>query len=213
VSVHAGDPAAANAELTALDASVDGLGSADPDGQRIGILLAEALIGAHSGMFDVADAAVDRLASIWRARATRLNSEVFRRAREADIAFYEGLIAAYKGEYDVAAQKAQDYIKEKEFVQNPRKHEPAYLLQGLIALRQSRYVEAVDHFERTLDTYIRDGGNFSLETYLFYNHGLALEGAGRTAEALQRFQQVAAINFSTVGAALVRQDALAKAGM
>lgn len=213
VAVHAGDPAAALLELQALDASVDGMGVADADGVRIGIYLAEAFIAAHSGTFEVADQAVARLATIWRSRAEQVGTDAFRRAREADIAFYEGLVAAYKGDYALASQKAQDYMTQMEPEANPRKNENAYMLQGLIALKQAQYADAVEHLERTLSTYIRDGGNFSFETYMFHLHGLALEGAGRTEEALARFRQVAAINFSTVGAALVRAEALEKAGM
>jgi hypothetical protein len=70
----------------------------------------------------------------------------------------------------------------------------------------------VQNFEQTFATYIRDGGNFSLETYLFHQYGLALEGAGRTADARQYFQRAADNNFSTVGAALIRKDAQAKVG-
>jgi Flp pilus assembly protein TadD len=104
-------------------------------------------------------------------------------------------------------------MAQMEPVQNPRKNELAHAPLGIVALRQKRYDEAVQHLDVTLSTYIRDGGTYSWETYCLYQHGLALEGAGRQADALARFKTVAGLNFSTVGAALVRKDALAKAGV
>jgi tetratricopeptide (TPR) repeat protein len=212
VDIHEGNSAAAIAALDQLIQSLDGMGVTDPSGPKINASLAQLFIAAHTGAFDVADRALAQLAALWRARADQVGTDVFRRGREADIAFEEGLLAVYKGDFALAERKANEITGLMEAVQNPRKNEPALIIRGLSALAQGRHAEAVQNFEQTFSTYIRDGGNFSLETYLFYQLGLALEGAGRTADAQQYFRRAAENNFTTVGAALIRKDAVAKVG-
>ena len=210
VDVHEGNSATAIAALGQLVQTVDGMEIVDPTGLKINALVGQLFIAAHSGAFVEADRALAELASISRARADQVDTESYRRAREADIAFQEGLLAVYKRDYALVERKASEITGLVEAVQNPRKAEPVLILRGLAALGQGRYPEAVQNFEQTFATYIRDGSNFSLETYLFYQFGLALEAAGRAADAQQYFRRAAENNFSTVGAALIRRDALAK---
>jgi tetratricopeptide (TPR) repeat protein len=210
VDVHEGNPAAAIAALEQLYGTVDGMGVSDPSGPKINASLAQLFIGAHTGDFAAADAALGRLRTLWRARADQVGTDVYRRAREADIAFQEGLLAVYKRDFALAERKASEITSLVESVQNPRRNEPALILRGLGSLAQGRHAEAAQSFEQTFSTYIRDGGNFSLETYLFYQQGLALEGAGRSSDAQQFFRRAAENTFTTVGAALVRKDAQAK---
>ncbi len=48
--------------------------------------------------------------------------------------------------------------------------------------------------------------------YIRYHLALAEEGAGNSAEAKKLFREVSEWNFNSVGFALVREDAAAKAG-
>ncbi len=85
---------------------------------------------------------------------------------------------------------------------DPEKNEPAHALLGYTHLWQGNYDEAVTHFEQANPNNI----------YVNYHHALALEGAGRQEEAEQLFQKVANWNFNSASLALVRADAIAKAG-
>ena len=50
------------------------------------------------------------------------------------------------------------------------------------------------------------------DVYLWYYQGLALEGAGRSAEAKDYFRRAAGWNFNGSGTALVKKEATRKAG-
>jgi tetratricopeptide (TPR) repeat protein len=210
VSTYAGDPAATVAELEQLVQAVDGMGIPDPVGQKIQALRAALFIASYNGLFDAADRAVQQLAALRRQRAESVGTDVARRAQEAAIAFEEGIVAAYKGDYALASRKAQENREHVQLVRSPRRNEAADMLQGVIALRQGNPAEAVAHFEEHLKTYVRDGTIFTLDPYVQFQYGLALEGAGREADALQRYNVVNNYFGASVGGALVRKDALAK---
>jgi len=75
-------------------------------------------------------------------------------------------------------------------------------LEGFIALYQGKYNDAAAHLRQ---------GNL-LDPYIKYQFAVATEGAGDAARAKQLFREVADYNFNAVGFALVRKEALQKAG-
>jgi tetratricopeptide (TPR) repeat protein len=200
--VHAGDPAAAARELDQLVTTIDGMNLPGAVGAKIFALDTQLQIALHHRHLDVAERAVDRLRVLWRQQAEMGQTADFRRRREADIAFREGLLAAYKGDYATARSKAQQYMQLREGDNNPRRNEPAHELLGLVELLQRNYAAAVTHFEQ---------GDPN-DPYVTYHKALALEGAGRTAEARELFRRVAANNFNSPGLALTKRDAARRAG-
>jgi hypothetical protein len=75
-------------------------------------------------------------------------------------------------------------------------------LVGLTHLLQNRHREAVAEYRQANLTNI----------YVKYHLALALEGAGQADEARALFREIGTNNFNTVAFALVRKDALARAG-
>lgn len=201
VSTYAGDPAASIQELGQLVQAIDGMGIPEPDGQKINVLSTQALIATHARQFDVARRALSQRRSLIMKRVERVGTPEFRRGQEANIAFLDGVLAAFEGNYATAQQKAADYMRLVAPDRNPAKNRPAHAILGFVALFQKRYNDAIAEFNQA------DPDN----VYLRYHRALALEGAGRTAEAKALFRDVANYNFNVPGYGLVRKDAIAKA--
>lgn len=200
VSAYAGDHDAAVAEFSELDGRLERLGLADVEGTRIALLQWQAVLGMGSGQLDAARSAVERLRVLWNARIDQVGTDEFRRAREADIAFWEGMLAVHDGDRAAARSSATEIRRLLAADRDPAKDRPVHALLGLAALDEGSYEEAVDHLEQT------DPNN----EYLRYKRALALEGAGRTAEAGQIFRSQATNNFNTVELSVVRRDAVAR---
>ena len=120
---------------------------------------------------------------------------------EADAAFWEGRLAAFKGDYPLAQRKVAEFMKLTQPERNPTKNRRAHAVLAFIALFQKHYDVAVKEFEQ---------GDPD-DIYQKYERALALEGAGRAAEAKALFKEVANYNFNAPGYGLVRGDAVARA--
>ncbi len=201
VSVHAGDSAAAVAELDGLIGAIDGMGVDKPASAKIFALNNIATIATHHGLADEARGAIDRCRALMDQRAAEVGKEEFARNQKAQLAYQEGMLAARTGDYAGAAAKAEEFMKLVEPNVDPRKNEPAHEIQGYTALLRGDHAAAVGHYEQT------DPANI----YARYHYGLALEGAGRAEEARAVFDDVAKHNFNFAGYALIRKDVMAKA--
>ena len=201
VSVYAGQPKEAIAELERFLAAVDTMSIPDRDGARLFALSDQALIASHVGAFDEARRALDRRTAVLRKLADQVGTAEFRRTQEADIAYNDGLLALRQGDFAAATAKAREAMRLVAENGNPRKDEPAHALLGFVALGQKQYAEAVKHFEAADPN----------DMYVAYHRALALEGVGRGGEAKKIFRDVATYNFSNAGPALVRADAKARA--
>jgi tetratricopeptide (TPR) repeat protein len=202
--VHAGEPRTAVAALEKLAADSDTMDV--PADQRAGAkvfaLTNAAQIALHTGPNDDAPRVVGKLAAALRANAKIVGTEEFAAIQEAQIAYQEGQLAARKGDYAQALSLAK---KNSELVarqQNPRKMENYHDLMGLIQLSQKKYAEAVTEYRQADLT----------NMYTKYHLALALDGAGQKDEARKIFKEVGSWNFNTAGFALIRKDALARAG-
>ncbi len=202
VSVYAGDPAAAIDELNRLVASVDGMGVPDPKAAKVGALTNVAVIAIHTRNRPAAERALKQLAPILMQQADEAGNPAFRRGQQATIAYFEGWWAARRGDYAAARRHAERIAQLLAPDANPRKLEPMHQLEGFIALYQGNYHDAAAH--------LRQGNPF--DPYIKYQLAVATEGAGDAAAAKKLFREVADYNFNAVGFALVRKDALAKAG-
>jgi tetratricopeptide (TPR) repeat protein len=202
VSVHAGDPGAAETELEGVASSVDAMNIPNAVGSKIFAYSEEARIALHNRHLDVAQRAIDRLRTLYRQQAEMGRSDAFRRGNEANIDYWEGQLAARRGDYATARAKAQDMMAQMAPDQNPRKNEAAHELLGMADLLQGNYQAAAGHFAEANPD----------DIYVVYHRGLALEGAGRTAEAKAIFRRVADWNFNGSDTALVKAEAARKAG-
>jgi tetratricopeptide (TPR) repeat protein len=133
-------------------------------------------------------------------QAEEAGTDQFRRAQLANIALFEGRLAAYQGDYATASAKARENMAQLEPDQNPRKNEAAHDLMGQIELLQENYEAALAHYEQ---------GNPN-NIYMTYMRAVAHEGAGDAERARELYETVARNNFNSVGFALVRADAVAK---
>lgn len=202
VSVYAGDPSAAEAELERVVASVDALNIPNAVGSKIFALSEEARIALHNRHLDVAQRAIDQLRTLYREQAQMGRSEAFRRGNEANIAYWEGMLAARRGDFATARNKARDMMTQVAQDQSPRKNEGAHELLGMADLLQGNFQSAVGHFAEANPD----------DIYVTYHRALALEGAGRTAEAKELFRRVAGWNFNGSDTALVKGEAARKIG-
>ena len=201
VSVYAGDPAGAIAELNQLVANVDGMGVPDPRANKVAALTNVVLIATHTKN-RAAEQALKQLEPLLMQQAEEAGNPAFTRGQQAQIAYLEGWWAARTGDY-AAAQKQADRINQLLAPDaNPRKLEPMHQLEGFVALYQGKYQDAVAHFGK---------GNL-LDPYVKYHLAVATEGAGDAAQAKQMFRDLADYNFNTLGFALIRKDAQQKAG-
>jgi tetratricopeptide (TPR) repeat protein len=201
VSVYAGDPSAAEAELERLAGRIDAMNIPNAVGSKIGALSEEARIALHNRHLDVAQRAVDQLRTLYRQQAAEGRSDSFRRGNEANTDYWEGMLAARRGDFPAARSKAQDMMAQVAPDQDPRKNEGAHELLGMADLLQGNYQSAAGHFAEANPD----------DIYVAYHRGLALEGAGRTAEAKQLFRRVAGWNFNGSDTALTKKDAARRA--
>jgi tetratricopeptide (TPR) repeat protein len=202
VSVYAGDPGAAEAELERVVASVDALNIPNAVGSKIFALSEQARIALHNRHLDVAQRAIDQLRTLYREQAAMGRSEAFRRGNEANIAYWEGMLAARRGDFATARAKASDMMTQRAQDQSPRKNEAAHELLGMADLLEGNFQSAVGHFAEANPD----------DIYVTYHRGLALEGAGRTAEARELFRRVAGWNFNGADTALIKAEAARKIG-
>lgn len=203
--VHAGDPQSAIRELEKLNAEVDSMGL--PANQRTGAkaftLTNAVTIALHHNRLDDAQRELGQLAAILRANAQSVGTQEFSNIQEANIAYLEGQLAARRSNYAEAQRLAKKNADLVAAQSNPRKMENYHDLMGLIALLQKKYPEAVKEYRQA---------DIKNNIYMKYHLALALEASGQSDEARRLFKEVGEWNFNSVGFALVRKDALAKAG-
>src|SRR6266550_608230 len=202
VSVYAGDPRAAIAELNRLVASVDGMGVPDPKANKVAALTNVVVIATHTRNRAAVEQALKQLEPLLMQQADEAGNPAFTRGQQAQIAYLEGWWAARRGDYTAAQTQAERISQLLEPDANPRKLEPMHQLKGFIALYQGKYQEAAGH--------LRQGNPF--DPYVKYQLAVATEGAGDAALAKKLFQEVADYNFNAIGFALVRKEARQKAG-
>jgi tetratricopeptide (TPR) repeat protein len=201
VNVYAGDPKAAERELEANVAAIDGMDLQSKVGPKIGSLYPELQIALYNRHLDVADHAADQLRTLWRQEADAGGTPEYRRQQEANIIYIDGMLAAHKGDYNGARAKAREFMKLIEPSKNPRRNEPAHEMLGMTDLLQKNYAAALAHFAEADPN----------DIYVTYHRAQALEGAGKSAEARALYRRVANTNFNSAPIALTRRDATHRA--
>lgn len=196
VSIHAGDPQAAIAELNRLVAAIDTMGVPGAVGVKIGALSDVATIAIHTRDSAAAAQALKARTPLLLQQATASGSPAFQRSTDANIAYFDGWFAARNGDYTAAGQAADRVAALVAQEQNPRKLEPLHQLKGYIALYQGNFREAVSHFAM---------GNLD-DPYIKYQYAVALLGAGDKVKGNQLMRELSVYNFNNVGFALIRKD-------
>ncbi len=200
VSVHEGSPQAAIDELGDLVESIDGMDIPEPTGLKINLLTNQAIIAMHHNLLDAASQALAQRTELMNDESNRVGTDDFRMGQDANIAYFDGVLAARKGDFATASAKAQEFARLVEADKNPRRLEPMHDLMGLTSLLQRKHAEAVRHFEQANTNNV----------YTKYHLALAHEGAGNAERAKQLFSEIASENFNSVGVALTRKEAMEK---
>ncbi|UCF20055.1 MAG: hypothetical protein JSU87_01190, partial [Gemmatimonadota bacterium] len=203
VNIYAGDPAAAIEELKTLYEKIETAGIPDDQvlGAKTGVLNDVATIAMHHGMLEIATEAVTRRNEAWMQNAEQVGSQEFKRGAEANVALWQGTLAARKGDFATARAKADEHAALREPESNPRKMETYHNLVGLIEHLEGNYAAATEHYRQ---------GNLN-NVYVKYYLALAEEGAGNAEEANRLFKEVAEYNFNSAAVACIKSDAMARA--
>jgi hypothetical protein len=202
--VYQGEPKQAIRALDDLVTNIDTLGAA-PDQRlnaKVAALTNAAQIALHYGLYDEAERALTQRAALARENAKTVGTPAFTNIQESQIAFWDAQLAAYRGDYKKAAELAQKNADLVASENNPRKMEPVHEVKGLIELRRKSYKKAVAELKLADQTQLHN-------KYLLAQ---ALEGAGQRDEAMKLYKEVSLNNFNTIDFALLRSEALKKAG-
>jgi hypothetical protein len=159
-----------------------------------------ATIAMFSGLNDDAERVLAIRTALMRENAKLVGTEAFSKIQEAQIAFFDGQLAAWRGEYKTAAKLARQTAELVAGENNSRKMEPYHELSGLIALRQKNYKKAAAELRLADQTQLHN-------KYLLAQ---ALEATNGKDEAAKLYKEVAENNFNTVDFALLRAPALKK---
>ncbi len=204
-NIHGGDIPAAIDELEALADQVGPMGTPEDQvkGLQVFALNSAAFAAMHAGLFDRAASIVARRNQLQMSIADDVGTDDAHRLQEANCQFFDGLLVAYQGNTDGAAEHANAITSLVESDDNPRKNEPAHWVLGMSALQAGNYAGAVEELRQA------DHAN---NIFVRYHLALAEEGNGNTEEAKKLFAEVASFNFNSVGFALAQEDAAARAG-
>jgi tetratricopeptide (TPR) repeat protein len=202
--LYAGD---ASTAVKALEGYVDeidtlGAGRDQTNNAKVFSLTQAAQIAMFNGMNDDARRVLARRSALMRDNAKAVGSASFANVQETQIAFFDGQLAAWRGDWKGAAAAAKKVTELSAADNNPRKMEPVHEINGLVELRKKNYRKAVDEFRKADLTQLHNK----------YQLAQALEGAGQKDEAVKIYREVSVNNFNTVDFAMLRRDALKKAG-
>jgi tetratricopeptide (TPR) repeat protein len=201
-NIHGGNIPAAIDELEALADNVELMGTpADQvKGLQVFALSSAAFAAMHAGMFDRAESIVSRRNELQMAIAEDVGTDDARRLQKSNCQFFEGLLAAYQGDAEGAAEHAKAIKTLLEGDENSRKLEGAYWVLGKIALQTGDFASAVDNLRQA------DHAN---NIFVRYHLAIAGEGNSNSEEAEKLFNEVASFNFNSVGFALIGKEAAA----
>ena len=202
-NIHGGDIPAAIDELEAVSNEIEAMGTpADQvKGLQVFALSSAAFAAMQAGMFDRAEPIVVRRNELQMAISEDVGTDDARRLLMANCQFFDGMLAAFQGDAESAAEHAEAIAVLVKDDENPRKLEGAHWVLGKSALQSGDYVTAVAELRQA---------DYANNMFVRYHLALAEEGSGNTEEARKLFTEVATYNFNSVGFALVGRDAAAR---
>ena len=202
--VYEGDAPRAIRELEGYVEQIETLGAGknQTTNAKVASLTTAALVAMFSGRNDDALRVLERRAALMRENAKAVGSASFANIQETQIAFFDGQLAAWRGDYKAATAAAKKVTELTAKDNNPRKLEPVHEINGLVELRRKNFKKAVAEYRLADLTQLHNK----------YQLAQALEGAGQKDEAMKLYQEVSVNNFNTVDFALLRKEALKKVG-
>jgi tetratricopeptide (TPR) repeat protein len=202
--VYAGDTAAGVKALEHCITEIDGYGATPAQrlNAKIGALTSAAQVAMWSGAVDDAQRILTARTALMRENAQQVGTPAFGNLQETQIAFFDGQVAAWRGDFGAAKKQAKKVAELAAGQNNPRKMEPYHELLGLIALRQKDYKQAVAEYRQSNLAALHNK----------YHLAQALEATKATDEAMKLYREVAQNNFNTADFAVFRKEALKKAG-
>ena len=200
VHCHEGNPRGAFDELEQLYNSITDTNVEGPIEARIGVAGQQLTIARYLRQADDVQRIADRLVEQLRLQAAQVNNAAFTRTQNSVIAQTEGYALLARGDFAGAKQKAADMIRLREPDRTPDKNMSAHELLGFIALEEKHYSNAADELAQAAPT----------EAYIQFNRAVALDKAGRKAEADALYKRMAAYFFNSIGNSIYHRDAVAR---
>jgi tetratricopeptide (TPR) repeat protein len=202
--IYEGNPKQAIQSLEELVGSIDtsGAGLDQRINAKVAALTNAAQVALHYGLYDDAERVLAARTALSRENAKTVGTDAFSKIQESQIAFWDAQLAAYRGDYKKAAALAKQNADLVAGENNARKMEPVHEVLGLIELRKKNYKKAVAELKLADQTQLHN--KFLLAQ--------ALEQSGQEDEALRLYKEVSVNNFNTIDFALLRAEALKKAG-
>ena len=205
VNVHAGDSAAAVAELWEDLGEIDTLSmpSDQKIASRIFVLQNIADISFHNDMQDEAQNAVYQLTAAYGESGVNSGDANFARLQKSAATFWQGKAAAHQGDYEQAAARAEEIATIVADDDNPRKMEPYHELLALIAWKQDDHESAIEHYRQAN---MSTAPNFG-DVKNAYRLATSLRATGQNDEADALMEEIANWNFNSAWFAMLRNDA------
>jgi len=205
VNVHAGDAAAAVAELWGELDKIENL--VMPSDQklatRIFVLTNIADICFHEDVTDEAQNAVYELATAFGESGVNSGDANFARLQKAAATFWRGKLEAHQGNYEQAAARAEEFAALVADDDNPRKMERYHELQALIAWKQGDHGAAIEHYRQANLSTSPNLGDVKNS----YRLAVSLRETGGTDEATELMDTIANWNFNSAWFAMLRNEA------
>lgn len=197
VAAHAGNPKQAIAELDSAVARIDQMSVPDPLTAKIGALDAEVQLAIQIGDFAGAAHAIAQRTPLARQQVAAASDETVKKITDADILYYDGLLAARQGDAATAKAKAEEIRGMLAATTDPQKDQRTHAILGVLALEQKDFKAASEHLTQANPN----------DPYIMFEHALALEGAGRSAEAKALFKEISRYNFNGPTVPVARREA------
>ncbi len=198
--IHEGSVPAALDELEALAGEIEAMGTPAQQikGLQVFAMDSHATAAMHAGLLDRAAKSVAKGNELRMAIAAEVGTADAERLQKAACHQWEGILAAYSGDVEGAAEHADAIAALVEGDDNPRKMEGVHFVLGMSALKAGDHDAAAEHLRQA------DHAN---NMYVRYQLALAEEGLGNADVAQKLFAEVGSFNFNSVGFALVGKDA------
>jgi len=202
--IYVGDVQGTLDELLRLADSLETMGTPKSmvEELQVQILTEHAMAALYADELDQAAASIARRNALQRSIGAKLGDPDGERLRRSDCEIWDGLLAAHRGDFAAARAHAE---AAKELVandSNPRRLEPYYRLLGTVALRSGDAEQAAALLSKA-DV----GGDLLVR----FDLAKAEEASGHPDEARKLYLEISKYNFNSIGFALTRSEAAARA--
>ncbi|MBV1910324.1 MAG: tetratricopeptide repeat protein [Kangiellaceae bacterium] len=205
IKLHQSQPKVAIQQLTTVIKNIDlmTLSEHQKNSAKLFALTNQVTIALHHNYLDQAKSILDQRDNLMREVSGNLKDKDFTRNQEADIAFWRGQLAARQGDLKMARQFAMENKKWVADNNSPRKMEKYHELEGLVNLLSEKFDQAKIHYTKANQN----------DIYVKYHLAMVMELSGDKKGAKAIFKEVSEFNFNSVEFALIRREAINRAGI